>query len=317
VLHGSDGPEGPGRPAGLLLQLPAGRRHWALSGLEVAAGEFPEPLEETGVLALLHEPPSIEFEHHHRRLMMGAGGPGPPSRDRPGVREGGEGPAPVAHGALGAPGGAREADRLPELHHGLVERPRPIIRECRRERRLELPTHRSTSHVPGLRGPSRRDPQSVGVHRQDRGPEGEARHRPGDVRSDPGQLLPRRGRPGEPPAPRTGDLPRRFPKVPGPGVVSRAFPYFQDRFQGSLRQVRHRRERPHEPLEVRERLGHPGLLQEDLGDPHAVRVPVPPPRQGAGGAIEPRDEGEPPGGRGGGSFGRAGPRHAGAMPGKR
>jgi len=72
----------------------------------------------------LHEPSPTELRDRDGRAHVGS--PAGPSayRDRPRVRKLGERPTPEPDGAVGARRSDRSADRLAELHHGLVELPR-------------------------------------------------------------------------------------------------------------------------------------------------------------------------------------------------
>jgi thioredoxin 1 len=55
-------------------------------------------------------------------------------------------------------------------------------------------------------------------------------------------------------------------------------------------EVLDRRETRHESVEVRERLRHPGLLEQHFREPDAVRVAVPPPREVPAVGSEPAQE---------------------------
>ena len=283
-----DGDQGRSRETRLLAELPGGRLLRPFAGLDLPAREFPQPPQETPPRPALDQRPSVRDDHRHRRAHVRARGRTPTPRDRPGVGELRERSATEPDGTVGTRRDHRPADRLPELHHRLVELPRRRWRQQSGQDASEpLPDGRGPE-VPLLPDPPRGHSETVRFQGHDRGRVGEARHRPGDVGSDAGQRLPSldRGRPRPAPAPRHD--PGRRVEVSRPGVVPSALPHLQDvRLPGGGEGV-DGREAPHKPLEVRDRLRDPGLLEQDLGDPDAVRVPVAPPGERPPMRAEPR-----------------------------
>jgi hypothetical protein len=86
------------------------------------------------------------------------------------------------------------------------------------------------------------------------------------------------------------DLLSRGVQVPGAGVVPRSFPRLEDVGPVGGGERVDRREPLHEPLEVGDRLGDAGLLEEDLGDPDPVGVRGASPGKGATVGPEPAQE---------------------------
>jgi hypothetical protein len=317
VPQGPFVPQPTGPPTGLLPELPAGRLFGGLPRCEMAPGKLPEPLEEARGRPALDEPPAPALKDDHRREMVRLGRTRWSRRDRSGVGEGLPGDAPAPDRALRALGNPRPADRLPELHHRLVERPGSVEGHRLGEDAGQVASDPKAPDVPVLSHPAGCHAEAVGLQGRDRLVERQARDRRPDVRSHPRQGLPIDGARGESTAPGARDDLGRLPQVPGPGVVPRPLPALQDLVQGGGRERRHRGEPLEEPVVVRDRLFDPGLLEEDLGDPDPVRVPVPPPRQRATMGVEPPEQPAPPI-RGGRSLvRRPGVVHEEAMPGKR
>jgi len=309
--------EGPGAPPGLLPELPTGGLFRALAGLQMAAGELPEPLEEAGAVAPLDEPPAPALQDDDGREMMRRSSARSAAGDRPGVRQRLPRPAPGPDRARRTPGDPGEADRLAELHHRLVERPGPVHGHRGGERRHEAAAHRRGPGVPRFPGPPGHDPDPVRLDGRHRLPVGEAGDGRRDVRPDARQRFPFGPGRGESAVPGADDLPGGLPEVAGPGVVPGALPRLEDLGKGGPGEGSDVREPREEPRVVRERLLDPGLLEEDLRDPDAVRVPVLPPGQRTTVRVEPGEEttgpvrflrGAPPG---------EGVDHGPAMPGKR
>ena len=305
VPDDADRGEGTGRESGLLAELPTRRVRRALSRLEPSARKLPEAAEEPFRGALTDEPASLRAEGDHRGDDVRPGRPRGAERNRGRVREFLAGTTVGCDRALSAPGRARETEGLAELHDGLVERPGPLAGKLAVERPAQPLPHGGRTNVAPLERPARGDAHAVRLERDDALVEGEARDGGGDVRSDPGQFgeLARRSRDRAPPG--RHDRPGGLPKVPGARVVPRSLPGFQDVLLRSARQRRDVGEPGDERLESGHDGGHPGLLEEDLRDPHLVRVAVGAPREGPLVAVEPIEE-------------RAGERSAGpAPPGRR
>lgn len=201
-----------------------------------------------------------------------------------------ERPAEGPHGACRTPRPVRLAEELPELHHGLVELARVIGRDLLRQRGRQAADRVRPFRVPFERAPAGHDPARVRVERRHRLTEREARDRGGDVRTDAGQPAELRGGCRQPPSVVPDDVAGRRVKVPGAGVVARPLPELQHLRERRVRQGPNVGKARDEPLVVGGRLGDPGLLQEDLGDPDAVRVAVDPPGKGAAVPLEPVEE---------------------------
>jgi len=255
----------------------------------------------------LHEPAIPLGQYHDGAAHMRPGWARRPSRQRPRIRELPEGPAGERDRTGGAIGADRSADRLPQLHHRLVERTGALSWQDRDERRLEPSAHVSVPDVPCLPCPACRDPQAVRLER-DLGPvERDRRHGPRDVRADPGEPfeLGNGGREVPPVVPE--DRAGRFVEVVGACVVAGALPELEHPRTGSVRERHDRRERREEPLEVRAGLGDPRLLEENLRHPDAVRVAVPPPGERATVGFEPAEQRRRKRGRKTGHARRSGP----------
>ncbi len=291
----SNDPEGlqatDGEPA-LFPKLPSGRRDGRLARLDLASGEFPEPPQETPGGAALDPPaPSPVDQGDHGGADMGPGSAGGSAGQRPRVLELSIGTAGERHGAVAAMGSVRPADRLAELHHGFVELPGGCVVPNGVERPFETGAHFRPTHVVRLAGPPGRDPESVRLEGDHREIKGDRRDRAGDVRPDPRELLELGHRARHFAASLGRQLAGRGVQVAGPGVVARSLPNLEDPVERAGGQLGEGRELGHEPLEVRHRLGDPGLLQEDLGDPDAVRFAVPAPRKCPTVAAIPSEEG--------------------------
>ncbi len=79
-------------------------------------------------------------------------------------------------------------------------------------------------------------------------------------------------------------------KVTGATVVSKALPDLKDRFDRGLGQIREGGEPREEALVVPDRRVHPGLLEQDLGDPDRVWIPRASPGKRAIGFPVPREQ---------------------------
>ncbi len=279
-----------GPEAGLLLEFPGGRLDRTFAPLDLATGEFPQAPEQTARRTSLHEPSSPELGDRDGGPDVGTSAHPAPRRDRPGIGELGDGPAAESDRAVGARRNDRSANGLSELHHGLVELPRRARREQLGEHVLQALPNRPRADVPHLPGPSRRDAQAVRLERHDRNSVRDAGDRPGDVRADPRKLFPFLYGLGKSTRSVPDDRAGGGSEVAGPGAVPRSLPDLQDLSFRSAGEVAHRRERAEESLEVRDRLGHAGLLEEDFGNPHPVRIAVgaPGPRPAVG--AEPGQE---------------------------
>ena len=94
---------------------------------------------------------------------------------------------------------------------------------------------------------------------------------PGRGPADARQPLHRLDRVREPPAEFVNDCSRGLVQVAGPRVVAESRPQVQHLVDRRGSQRGDVGETLHEPLEVRDDRGHLGLLQHDLGHPHAIR----------------------------------------------
>jgi hypothetical protein len=152
-------------------------------------------------------------------------GAGRPARgDHPGIRKFLARATVGRDRAFGTARVFREADRLAQLHEGLVELARSPGGEAFLGPSGEPAMDRGPPRILSFEGPPSDHPESVGVQRHHRFIEREARHRRGNVRADPGQA-PKLGHSMRELALGVTDQPdRRLPKVPGPGVVPGTFP---------------------------------------------------------------------------------------------
>lgn len=153
-----------------------------------------------------------------------------------------------------------KADRLAELHQGLVEGPRLVRHDRRAEEPIESRRRSGARQGLPLGREARRHPANVGVHGDDRLAKGHAGNSGGDVGTHAGQLGPLL--PGARPTALAGtdDHPRGLPKSPGPSVVPRSRPYPEDLLLGCGRERLDRGKPTDEPLEVGTRLVDPRLL---------------------------------------------------------
>jgi hypothetical protein len=172
--------------ARLLFELPSRRDLGVLPRLDLPARELPEPTEQPMGGPTLHPPSSGPVgEDDHRRAYVRA--PAPPvfRRKDAGVRQLGPGAAVRRDGTDFATRADRHADRFPELHDGLGERPGRPVSEGGGERALQPGPDLGAPDVPSLERPSRRDPEPVRIERDRRDVEGDRSDRPGDVGPDP------------------------------------------------------------------------------------------------------------------------------------
>ena len=83
--------------------------------------------------------------------------------------------------------GIGKADRLPQLHHRLVEDAGGILRYLRQHHTGELFFDRRTEDIVPAGGQPGKHPQYVSIHRRGPAAIGDGRHGPGGIVSDPGQ----------------------------------------------------------------------------------------------------------------------------------
>ena len=194
-------------------------------------------------------------------------------------------------------GERRPTDRFSEFHDGLVERSGVPRGENGGERPLEARADPRVANVSLLPGPTSRDAEAVRLERDGRFTEGDRRHRPCDVGTHTGERLEFGDRAGEGASVLPEDLLRGFVQAVSTRVVPRPLPELEDPADGRMRESLDGGEGPDEPLEVRDRLGDPRLLQEDLGDPDPVRLPISSPGERSPFATVPANEGRPERGR--------------------
>jgi hypothetical protein len=152
-------------------------------------------------------------------------------------------------------------------------------------------------HVPFLTGPAGRDPPPVRFERDHGATERDRRDGSGGVRADARKGLELGDGGRESPLPLPHDPAGRRVQVVGASVVASALPDLEHLTDRGPRERADRREGAHEPLEVRRGLRDAGLLEEDLRDPDAVRVPVTTPRQRSPVETVPSEEGRSERGR--------------------
>jgi hypothetical protein len=155
----------------------------------------------------------------------------------------------------------RDTDRLPKLHHRLIEAAGLVVREERSQHGLQAVPHGRRAEVSYLPRPAGRDAQPVRFQRHRGRVKGEARDCAGNVRADPGQRLQLRNRGREDPAELVTHLPGRRVEVAGARVVAGPLPRLQHVTDLRLGERFDRGKPRQESLEVRPRLGHAGLLQ--------------------------------------------------------
>ena len=287
----------PGHPgAGLLGELPDRGPVRRFPRPKLPARELPEPPEKPRRGAPLHEPPARGVDQHDEGgLDVGPHLRARP-RDRPGVVPLAPGPAASRERAGVASGATGKADGLPELHQRLVERSARSAPERPEEPVLEPTADLRPPEVAFLADEPGRDPEPVRLERDHRPIEREGRDGSGDVRADARERLELGDRVGEAAAAPEGDRPGRGVEVAGAGVVARSLPGLEDPVERGGGERLDRRERDQKPLEVRDRLGDAGLLEEDLGEQDPVGVAVASPGEGPPVPGEPGEEG--PDGRG-------------------
>jgi hypothetical protein len=290
VVDHAQGSEGGRFESGLLPQLPGRRRGGNLTGFDLAAREFPEAPQESGGGSPLHQPPTVPLQDDHRRLHVGWSGPALASGQRAGVVHLAGRPAARSDRTALARGDDRPADRLAELHDRLVERAPVGTRENLLEGGAQPGADRGPAYVPLLPGPAGGDSDAVCLERDHRHAEGEARDRPRDVRADPREALELLDRVGHHAGPVALDEAGGPVEVPGSCVVARARPGSEHLGLRRRRERGDAGEASDEPLEVRTSLGDARLLEEDLGHPDPVRVPILPPRERPTVLVEPGEE---------------------------
>ncbi len=277
--------------AGLLAQLAP---HGIIGGFppfDPAPGELPEPRKQARSGPTLDEPLTAFRQHNHGRPDVRPPAAFRPARQRSRVVE-------LAIGAAGVSDRARRtgrlsgtADRLAEFHHRLVERPRLRPGEGRFQDVFKTSPGPRVPHVLFFSGPASRHPEPVRFQRDHRPSEGDRGDRPCDIRSDAGQRLEFPNGRREFSSPFAHEPPGGRVEVMGPRVVAGPLPELEDPFRPRARERPEGGERPHEPLEVRNRLVDASLLQENLRHPDAVRSSVGAPGQLSVVRAVPREKG--------------------------
>ena len=216
------------------------------------------------------------------------------------------GPAQKGGGAaltLGGPVG--QTDGGPQLHHGLVERPRGIHGDDLGQGRRHLLFHGGGGDVPLVPSDAGGDPQHVAVHRRHGQAKGDGGDGPGGVVPHPGQGVDVLVGAGERPAEVVHDLPGGLLQVPGPAVIAQPLPQLHQPVLGQGGQSRRVGSGIEKAAVVVQHRRHPGLLQHDLGHPHPIGgggaapgqhpgvVPIPQ-QQGDGQLFQLRQNGGPP-----------------------
>jgi hypothetical protein len=261
VAHRPEVDERVGTYPGLLEKLPPRGGFRPLVPSYLSSRELPESRKETGRWPSLDEIPFAVDERHDRGPDVRTSGPTRPPRQRSGVCELATCATTERHRAVEAVRSGRPTDRLPELHHRLVEPPGFARGEDRGEARHETRPDAGVAKIALLARPSGRDPKAVRFERDRRRSEGDRRDRPGDVGTHAGERLEFRDGTRELSSMFAEELFRGFVKVVSTGIVPGAFPELQDAADRSARQRLDRRELPDEPLEVRDRLRDSSLLQ--------------------------------------------------------
>ncbi len=255
-------------------QLPARGLLGALARFDLSSRELPEAREESGRGPLLDEPAVAVGEHDDRRPYVGASGMARSNGDRSRVLELEMGPAGERDRAPTALRSHRPADRLAELHHRLVELTGAPGRHEPGEHALEVGSNGPLADIALFPGPAGRDPEAVRLECELRTTERDGGDGPGDVRSDPGQGLELGDAPGQVAPVLLDEASGGGMEVVSPGVVAGPFPDLEDPFDRCPGERLDVGEGSYEPFEVRGRLVDASLLQQHLGDPDPVRVPV-------------------------------------------
>ena len=189
--------------------------------------------------------------------------------------------APGSHGAFTAARRPWRADRGAQLHHGLVVVAGPVGVEEAGGFAAEL-----GGGGPGKIQQPRQDAPHIAVHGGHRPSEGDAGHRARGVFADSRKCPERSGVGRQFAAMPLAHRPRRPVQVAGARVVPEAFPreeHVVQRGRGEGVPVG----KPLQPARVVRSNGlDTGLLQHELRDRDAVRVPVGAPGQGAAVTIE-------------------------------
>jgi hypothetical protein len=262
---------------GLFPQLAPGRVPWGLGRLDLAAGKLPEAAEQPLRRTELDQPSTPVFEYRHRRDDVGARCTNGGSWNGTRIVEFEMGAAVGPHRTSAAERCSRPADRLAELHHGLVELPHVAIGQEGFEGRPKAVANRCRPDVPFLPCPAGRDAKGIGLQGNLVRVERETRDRPRDVGADPREGLELRNGPRHGSAEGGIDDPGRRMEVSGPGVVPRPFPRLHHVGDARVRERGDGRESREEPVVVGDGLLHARLLKQHFGDPDPVGVPVPAP----------------------------------------
>ena len=165
----------------------------------------------------------------------------------------------------------------PDLHQGLVEISRLLLRHNRRQRFCKPPLGGRFQNVAVILRRSGQNPQHISVHRRNRLPEGDGRDGPRRVWADPRQRQNVRIMLRHLPLPALHDLPGGLLHIPDPVIVSQPFPQLQQTVLWTIRQAGDIRQFSEKPLVIGFDRFHPGLLQHDLRHPDMVGIfPLPP-----------------------------------------
>lgn len=247
-----------------------------LAGLH--ARELPETCQQAPGRTLLHEHPSLPPDQGQGQLHLPDRGTTPRRWD-PVSQLGPTRLAETLQGtgrAAGAPAG--QADAGSQLHHRLVPITRGLGGHQPRRQALHRPPGLGRIGARLLGGPPGEHPEGVAVHGRQGVPEGDAHHRAGGVRPDPGQAAE--------PVRVVGNtltgrhqLRGRLPEKPGAPVEAQALPRLQDLLLPCGRQGGQIREAFQEAEVVGDHRLHLGLLQHDLREPDPVGIPGPAPGQ--------------------------------------
>lgn len=165
---------------------------------------------------------------------------------------------------------AREADRRPELHQRLVERPGRVVGHRLARDGPDLLLRRGPPHIVLEREHPREHPDDVAVDERCADAVREARDRPRRVRSDAADAQQLVDRARHLSAEARDDLGGALVQSPGAAVVPETAPEREHVCFGRLRERLQRGKTGQKSLEIGDDGGDARLLEHDLADPHAV-----------------------------------------------
>ena len=170
------------------------------------------------------------------------------------------------------------ADRGPEIHQGLIHRPRAELRRRRIHEflrgRPELSLPRLGTRITIESREPRMQTQRVGFDNRRGLIERKRGNRTGSVSSNSRQLLPLCGGGRQATDTIRHNLPGGAMQITGAAVVSESFPQAQHRHFVCGSQRFHGRKGREKPFEIRHNRGNGRLLQHDFTQPHTIGIAV-------------------------------------------